>query len=79
MPAAHNRCAAVTDNSLAEVFLATLKREILPAGGWSNMHQARIEVLGWLTFCNSRRRHSALGQLSPVEDEQRSSMPAAAA
>jgi transposase InsO family protein len=67
------------DNNLAEAFFATLKREILPSGGWPNMHQARLEVFRWLIFYNTRRRHSALGHLSPTEYEQRSSMPAAAA
>ncbi|WP_329245950.1 integrase core domain-containing protein [Actinoallomurus sp. NBC_01490] len=67
------------DNSLAEAFFASLKREILPAHGWPNMHQARLEVFRRLTFYNTRRRHSALGHLSPAEYEQRSSMPAAAA
>jgi transposase InsO family protein len=67
------------DNSLAEAFFASLNREILPAHGWPNTHQARLEVFWWLTYYNARRRHSALGQLSPAEYEQRSSKPAAAA
>jgi transposase InsO family protein len=67
------------DNSLAEAFFASLKREILPAHGWPNTHQARLEVFRWLTFYNTRRRHSALGHLSPAEYEQRSSTLAAAA
>jgi integrase-like protein len=58
------------DNSLAEAFFASLKREILPAHGWPNTHQARLEVFRWLTFYNTRRRHSALGHLSPAEYEQ---------
>lgn len=67
------------DNSLAEAFSASLKREILPAHGWPNIHQARLKVFRWLTFYNTRRRHSALGHLSPAEYEQRSPMPADAA
>ncbi|WP_433236197.1 IS3 family transposase [Actinomadura nitritigenes] len=67
------------DNSLAEAFFASLKREILPAGGWPSTGQARMAVFRWLTFYNTRRRHSALGYLSPVEYEQRSSRLAAAA
>ncbi|MFG2004825.1 IS3 family transposase [Spirillospora sp. NPDC048911] len=67
------------DNSLAEAFFASLKREILPAGGWPTARQARLEVFGWLTFYNTRRRHSALGHLSPIEYEHRASMLAAAA
>lgn len=55
------------DNSLAEAFFAGLKREILPASGWPSIHQARLAVFRRLTFHNNRRRHSALGHLSPIE------------
>ncbi len=67
------------DNALAESFFASLKREVLPAGGWAGLAQARLAVFRWLVFYNMRRRHSALGYLSPVEFEKRSSMLAAAA
>ncbi|GII03703.1 hypothetical protein Pta02_57110 [Planobispora takensis] len=65
------------DNALAESFFASLKREVLPAGDWASMAQARLEVFRWLVFHNTRRRHSALGYLSPVEFAKRSSMLAA--
>nr|WP_194293588.1 integrase core domain-containing protein [Actinomadura macrotermitis] len=67
------------NNALAEAFFACLKREILPASGWSSTLQARLAVFGWLDFYNTRRRHSALGYLSPIEYETRSSTLAAAA
>jgi transposase InsO family protein len=67
------------DNTLAESFFASLKREILPKRGWPSHRQARLEVFRWLTFYNTRRRHSALGQLSPIAYERRSTMLAAAA
>lgn len=67
------------DNSLAESFFATLKREIQPARGWSSARQARLAVFSWLTFYNTRRRHSTLGHLSPIEYEQRSTRLATAA
>ncbi|MEV5160517.1 IS3 family transposase, partial [Streptomyces sp. NPDC053728] len=31
---------------------------------------ARLEIFQWLTYYNTRRRHSALNYLSPVEFEQ---------
>lgn len=35
------------------------------------MSQARLEIFQWLTYYNSRRRHSALDYLSPAEFERR--------
>lgn len=59
------------DNALSEAFFATLKREILPARGWPTTRHARLAVFTWLSFYNTRRRHSALGHLSPTEYETR--------
>ncbi|WP_411130386.1 integrase core domain-containing protein [Streptomyces sp. x-19] len=36
----------------------------------STVHQARLEIIQWLTCYNTRRRHSALNYLSPAEFEQ---------
>jgi transposase InsO family protein len=32
--------------------------------------QARLGIFQWLTYYSARRRHSALGHLSPMEFEQ---------
>jgi hypothetical protein len=32
---------------------------------FSTMGQARLEIFRWLTYCNARRRHSALAYLCP--------------
>jgi transposase InsO family protein len=65
-------------NTVAESFFAILKREILPAGGWPTITQARLAVFGWLAFYHTHRRHSALAHLSPTEYEKRSTTLTAA-
>ncbi|MEW9556550.1 IS3 family transposase [Nonomuraea sp. NPDC050783] len=59
------------DNAAAESFNATLKRETLQgAKRWSSPREARLAVFRWITRYNTRRRHSALGYLSPIDYEQ---------
>jgi transposase InsO family protein len=59
------------DNSAAEAFNATLKRETLQgAKRWTSARHARLSVFRWITKYNTRRRHSTLGQLSPITYEQ---------
>ncbi|MFF3412852.1 integrase core domain-containing protein [Streptomyces sp. NPDC002742] len=59
------------DNALAESFNATCKRET-PRGakGWTSEREAHLAVLRWLHRCNTRRRHSRLGQRRPTACEQ---------
>ncbi|SFU08174.1 Integrase core domain-containing protein [Geodermatophilus amargosae] len=60
------------DNALAESFNATLKRETLAgAAGSDSPAEARRAVFAWLTRYNTRRRHSACGQTSPIDYEAR--------
>ncbi len=55
------------DNALAESFNATFKRETLQGRkGWTNEREARLDAFRWLTRYNTRRRHSRLGQRSPI-------------
>ncbi|MFF7159751.1 IS3 family transposase [Streptomyces sp. NPDC008139] len=61
------------DNAAAESFNASLKREALKgAKRWPGARAARLDVFRWVTRYNTRRRHSALGQQSPISYEQRS-------
>lgn len=61
------------DNAVAESFNATMKRETLQgAKRWPGAHAARQQVFRWVTRYNTRRRHSSLGQISPITYEQRS-------
>ena len=67
------------DNAMAESFFATLECELLDRHRFRTRTQARTAVFDYLEgFYNPRRRHSALGQLSPA-DYERSHHPAYAA
>lgn len=55
----------------AEAFNASLKRETLQgAKRWSPAREACLAVLMWITRYNTRRRHSTLGYLCPIDYEQ---------
>jgi putative transposase len=59
------------DNSMAESFVSTLKRELIHRHSWPNRQSARTAIFEYIEgFYNTRRRHSALGHLSPSEYEQ---------
>jgi transposase InsO family protein len=59
------------DNALAEAFNATFKRETLQgAKGWTSEREARLAAFRWLHRYNTRRRHSRLGQRSPIAYEK---------
>ncbi|MBQ0969574.1 IS3 family transposase [Streptomyces sp. RK23] len=58
------------DNALAESFNATFKRETLQGRKhWSSEREARLDAFRWLNRYNNRRRHSRLGQRSPIAYE----------
>lgn len=58
------------DNALAESFNATCKRETLQGRStWADEREARLDLLRWLHRYNTRRRHSSLGQRSPISYE----------
>jgi putative transposase len=59
------------DNSMAESFVSTLKRELIHRHSWPNRQTARTAIFEFIEgFYNTRRRHSALGHLSPSEYEE---------
>ncbi|WP_086992490.1 IS3 family transposase [Agrococcus casei] len=54
------------DNSLAESFNATLKRELLEGqAAFPDQATAYRAVFRWANRYNTRRRHSAIGQITP--------------
>jgi putative transposase len=58
------------DNALCESFFATLECELLDRRRFRRRAEARMAVFDFIEgFYNPRRRHSSLGQLSPVNYE----------
>ncbi len=58
------------DNAVAESFFATLKKELVHRRSWPTRAELRIEVFDYIeVFYNRERRHSTLGQRSPVDYE----------
>jgi putative transposase len=59
------------DNSMAESFVSTLKRELIHRHSWPTRQSARVAIFEYIeVFYNTRRRHSALGNVSPAEHEE---------
>jgi putative transposase len=58
------------DNAMAESFFATLKTEFYYRRVWPTKKAARVAVGAWIEDrYNRRRRHSSIGQISPVAFE----------
>src|SRR5918999_1888609 len=56
------------DNSVAESFVSTLKRELIHRHSWPSRQVVRTAIFEYIEgFYNPRRRHSALGNLTPSE------------
>jgi putative transposase len=60
------------DNAMCESFFATLECELLARRRFKSQAEARMAIFEFIEgFYNRRRRHSALGYLSPLDYEQR--------
>jgi putative transposase len=59
------------DNAMAESFFATLECELIDRRSWPTKTDARLALFTWIEgWYNPRRRHSALGQVSPANFEK---------
>ena len=64
------RVAASVDNALIESFWSTMQRELLDRQHWTSRVEPASAILEWIEgFYNPRRRHTALGMLSPHDFE----------
>lgn len=60
------------DNAVAESFFGSLKTELVDHEDYHSRREARQSVFEYIeVFYNRRRRHSFLGNISPVEYERR--------
>ncbi len=68
------------DNAMAESFFGALQLELLDQHHWSTRRQLASAVFEWIeAWYNPRRRHSALGNLSPADYEARANTATVAA
>jgi len=74
------RTGVCWDNAAAESFWATLKVEFYDRYLWPTKAAAKLAVGDWIErVYNRRRRHSAIGMITPVEYENRIHQTAQAA
>ncbi len=67
-----SRKADCWDNAPIESFFATLKRELVHRARFATREAARAAIFEWIeAWYNRKRRHSALGYLSPEEFERK--------
>jgi putative transposase len=60
------------DNAMAESFFATLECELIDRRSWTTLTEARLAIFTWIeSWYNPKRRHSSIGQISPIEFERR--------
>jgi len=65
------------DNALCESFFATLECELLDRRRFRNQAEARMAIFDFIeAWYNPRRRHSGLGQMSPINYERKHSKAA---
>jgi transposase InsO family protein len=59
------------DNAVAESFFATLKKDLIYRRSWPSRAEASAAINTYIaSFYNLKRRHSALGNTSPIVYEQ---------
>jgi putative transposase len=60
------------DNAMAESFFASLECELIDRRSWKTHTEARLAIFTWIeSWYNPHRRHSGLGQMSPMNFERK--------
>ena len=71
MKASMSRRGNGWENAVAESFFSSLKKERIRKTIYKTRDEARSEIFDYIeVFYNRRRRHSHLGNVSPVEYEK---------
>ncbi len=66
-----SRRAGCWDNAPRESFFASLKKELVDGANFATRAEARAAVVEYVeVICNTKRRHSSPGYVSPAEYEQ---------
>ena len=65
------RTGVCWDNAVAESAWSSLKRELVHRYRFATRAQARRAIFAWINTYNSRRLHSSLGYIPPIEWEHR--------
>ncbi|WP_071595778.1 integrase core domain-containing protein [Anaeromusa acidaminophila] len=63
------------DNAPMESFFRLLNAKHIKKRSFSSISQAVISIGSWMDYYNTRRRHSALGGISPLMYEIRRNQP----
>lgn len=64
------RVASSVDNGLMESFWSTMQRELLDQRSWQSRDELGQAIFEWIeAWYNPKRRHSGIGDVSPVEFE----------
>ena len=65
------------DNAMCESFFATLETELINRNSFRNQAEARMTVFDFIeAWYNPHRRHSALGQMPPLNYKKGHAAPA---
>jgi len=65
------RVGSAYDNAMMESFFSTLQRELLDRRSWTTRKELASAIFEWIeAWYNPRRRHTSIGNLSPIAYER---------